>query len=74
MVNLKEKALGYINETDGEVIGIIQILVNEQGKVITCAGGYPDVLTKVLAQIMKENQRIKEIFESAWCEANNPEI
>ena len=53
-------------------------MIDDKGHVAVCIGGIPDVIVKIMAKAMKDNHQIKDLFESAWCEANssdfNPEL
>lgn len=76
--DIKKEAHEHINSLEGTVLGCVQIMVDDKGHVATCIGGIPDVIVRILAKAMQKNHQIKDLFESAWCEANssdfNPEL
>lgn len=76
--DVKREAHNQIDSLEGTVLGCVQIMVDDKGHVATCIGGIPDVIVRILAKAMQKNHQIKDLFESAWCEANssdfNPEL
>lgn len=67
----KREAHNQIDGLEGQVMGIVQIMADDKGHVAVCIGGIPDVIVKVLAKTMKDDHQIKDLFEAAWCEAND---
>lgn len=69
--DIKREAHRQIDDLEGTVLGMVQIMTDDKGHVAICIGGIPDVIVKILAKAMNDNHQIKDLFESAWCEANN---
>lgn len=72
--NVKREAHNQIDGLEGQILGMVQIMADNKGHVAVCIGGIPDVIVKVLAQTMKDNHQIKDLFEAAWCEANDTDF
>ena len=69
--DIKKEAHSHIDSLEGNILGIVQIMVDDKGHLAVCVGGIPDVIVDVLAKVMKSNHQIREFFESAWCAAND---
>lgn len=76
--NVKKEAHQQIDSLEGNILGIVQIMVDDKGHVSVCVGGIPDVIVAIMAKAMRDNHQIKDLFEDAWCAANssdfNPEL
>lgn len=68
--DVKRNAHDQIDRLEGQILGIVQIMTSDTGQVAVCVGGIPDVLIKVMAQAMKDNHQIKDLFETALYKAN----
>lgn len=68
--DVKSEAHKQIDSLQGSILGMVQIGADDTGHVAVCIGGIPDVIIKTLANVMKGNHQIKDLFEAAWCEAN----
>jgi hypothetical protein len=53
----------------GDNLGAIVFIANDFQQNAVCIGGVPDIIIDVLADVMKTDPRIKELFEAAWCKA-----
>ena len=69
--DVKREAHKQIDSLEGSILGMVQIMADDEGHVAVCIGGIPDVIVKLLAKAIKDNHQIKDLFESAWREANN---
>ena len=69
--DIKREAHWQIDGLEGTVLGMVQIMTDDKDNVAVCIGGIPDVIVKILAKAMNDNHQIKDLFESAWWEANN---
>lgn len=72
--NLKAEAHKQIDTLNENVLGIIQIGVDDRGLVSVCVGGSPDVIIRTLANIIKENRQIRDLFETALYKSNELSI
>lgn len=63
--DIKIEVHRQIDGLEGSVLGIVQIMADDKGHVAVCIDGIPDVIVKVLAQTMKDNHQIKDLFEAA---------
>lgn len=69
--DVKREAHNQIDGLEGQVLGMVQIMADDKGHVAVCIGGIPDVIVKIMANAMKDNHQIKDLFEAAWYEAND---
>lgn len=67
--DVKTEAHKQIDSLEGTVLGMVQIMANDKGHMAVCIGGIPDVIVNILAKAMKDNRRIKDLFESAYCKS-----
>lgn len=64
--DVKTEAHRQIDSLEGTVLGMVQIMTNDKGHMAVCIGGISDVIVNILAKAMKDNRRIKDLFESAY--------
>lgn len=67
--DVKTEAHRQIDSLEGTVLGMVQIMTDDKGHMAVCIGGIPDVIVNILAKAMKDNRRIKDLFESAYCKS-----
>ena len=72
--NVKAEAYKQLDTLNENVLGIIQIGVDNRGLVSVCVGGFPDVIIRTLANTIKENHQIRDLFETALCKSNELSI
>ena len=57
--DIKKEAHSHIDSLEGNILGIVQIMVDDKGHLAVCVGGIPDVIVDVLAKVMKSNHQIR---------------
>lgn len=69
--DVKKEARKHIDSIGDNVLAIVQIVADDEGKVSVCVGGIPDLIVKVLGKTMRDNHQIKDLFEDAWVNSTN---
>lgn len=72
--NVKAEAYKQLDTLNENILGIIQIGVDDRGLVSVCVGGFPDVIIRTLANTIKENHQIRDLFETALFKSNELSI
>ncbi len=67
--DVKREAHNQIDSLEGTILGMVQIMADNKDHVAVCIGGIPDVIVNILAEAMKDNHQIKDLFESAYCKS-----
>lgn len=68
--NVKAEAYKQLDTLNENVLGIIQIGVDDRGRVSVCVGGFQDAIIRTLANTIKENHQIRDLFETALYKSN----
>lgn len=69
--DVKGVAHRQINSLEGSILGMVQIMADDENHVSVCIGGIPEVIVRTLAEAMRGNHQVKDLFESALHESNN---